>query len=112
MASRNGVRRLVRADSFGHLVLEVELPLFQRLLFQFLVRGDLVFRGQLTETAFTAPVLIRPMAKFRILIRKNALNVSGTIRHRYSSLKSQSASGILTLCMPGARAFQLLGKLF
>src|SRR5258708_6962428 len=40
----SGVSHLVRADTLGHLVLQVEFSLLQRLLFDFLIRRDLVFR--------------------------------------------------------------------
>jgi hypothetical protein len=102
----DGVRRLVIANPVGHLILQVELPLFQRLLFEFLFARDLILGRELVQTALTSLVLVRPLAKLGIFIGKNALNVSGTIRHRLSSFEVPIREKILALCLPGGGGFE------
>jgi hypothetical protein len=86
---RDGVGRLVRPNSFGHLIFQVEFPLLQRLLFDFFVTRDLRFRRQFLETIFTPVMFFDPLPELGVLLRENSLNVSGTIRHRMSSLQSK-----------------------
>src|SRR5690349_24505954 len=88
-----GGGQLVVADAFGHLVFEVELPLLQRLFFQLIVNGDVGAGRQLAQARFALAMLVRPLTELRILIGKNALNVSDTIRHRLSSFESTYPRG-------------------
>src|SRR5690606_28806173 len=95
----HGVGRLVAADALGHLVLQVELPLLQRLFFQLFLGRDLALAGQLVQSLLTSMVLIGPGAKLGVGVGKNLLNVSGTIRHRRSSFEVPIRKGILALWM-------------
>src|SRR6185503_14732050 len=77
------VLRFVAADSFGHLVLQSELPLLQRLFFHLLVDGDLRFGRQFTQAIFTLTMFFGPGTELGICVGEDALNLCG-IRHRWT----------------------------
>jgi hypothetical protein len=89
--SGDGVLRFVGPDPVRHLILQMELPLFQRLLFELFFDVDVGLEGQLVESRLTLLMLFGPVPELGILIGENALNVRGTIRHRLSSFEVPSS---------------------
>src|SRR5438477_1936441 len=81
----------VRADPGGHLVLQMEFALLQRLLFDFLVLRHLALRRELDQTRLALMMLFKPGGKFRIFGAENPLNVSETIRHPLVLLRSTAS---------------------
>src|ERR1041385_7713095 len=60
----HGVAGFVRADPGGHLVLQMEFALLQRLLFDFLVFRHLALRRELVQTRLTLMMFFEPGGKF------------------------------------------------
>jgi hypothetical protein len=96
---RHRVGCFVRADPGGHLVLQLEFSLLQRLLFELFVGRDLVLGRELAETRLARVVLIEPFAKLLVFGAENPLNVSDLIRHPLSSFEVPSPE-IVALRLP------------
>src|SRR6185436_5223514 len=79
---RHGVLRLVRPDPRRHLILQMQLSLLQRLLFQLVVDGHVSLAGQLGQSGLTFVMLFDPLPKLVILTAENLLNIRGTVRHQ------------------------------
>src|SRR2546430_11138959 len=90
------MRCFVGANPRCHLVLQMEFPLLQRLLFDFFFSRDLTLRREFRQPMLTLMVFFDPITEFRIFTAENLLNVGGTIRHRFSSFESTIRRLILT----------------
>jgi len=73
------VRGFVRTDARRHLVLQMEFPLLQCLLFDLFLRRDFLLRRELIQPMLTGVVLFDPMTEFLVFAAENLLNFSGTI---------------------------------
>jgi hypothetical protein len=67
----------------------MKFPLFQHLLFELFLAGNLVLRDQLVEAIFTPVMFFDPLPELGIFLSENSLNVSGTIRHRFPSFEGR-----------------------
>src|SRR5947209_3053603 len=74
---------LVRADPGGHLVLQMEFALLQRLLFELFVFRDRTLVRQFAQARFTGVMLFEPDPELFVFGAENLLNVSEVIRHPF-----------------------------
>src|SRR5437763_902031 len=68
---RHCVRRFVRSDSRRHLILQMEFPLLQRLLFELFLSSDLVLRDQCVEAIFTPVMFFDPLPELGVFLSEN-----------------------------------------